>query len=333
MLSLKSRWSDSIFLLRDNTFNEKLKDNSVDKTFTYVNIRELKKCICEEMKNNLKRCCLTTNQLINDYTTLCFLLGNDFLEHIPTLVIKGNGINVLQNAYYKVINRNNGRTLVDNVLGKVDLRILTDIVGEIASLEESYYKYKYAPIKCREPFADSDEIVYLSDSNFMNLKASGGKERYYIYYGICNVEHACFDWVTGILWTQMYYDGHKHDNWSWSYNHHATPFASDIYDFLKRNLEEINKSIGENTNLTQSIPTCMKLQLLLVLPQDTLMKVLEKEYKERLQRICRCESEEIKQIFPQKLTIDLIDKEYLWQSKIFFKSMSKSVDFLKTIFA
>lgn len=333
MLSMRSKWSNNIFLLRDNTFNEKLKE--VDKTYTYVNIRELKSCICEEMRNNLKNAAaatLTSRQLINDYTTMCFLLGNDFLEHIPSLVIRGNGINILQNCYYKVVNRN-GTTLVDDVYGQINLKTLTDILWEIASLEESYYKYKYVPTKCREPFTDSEEIVYLSESNYINMRSPGARERYYIYYGICNVEEACYDWLIGILWTQMYYDGHRHDNWSWSYNHHATPFASDIHNFLKQNLGKIGESIGQNKNLTQSIPTCMRLQLLLVLPKDTLMNILEKEYREKLKRLCRSESEEIKQIFPKRLTIDLIDKEYLWQSKIFFKSMGTSVHFLKKFFA
>jgi 5'-3' exonuclease len=334
MLSMNSKWSDNIFLLRDSGSSGRTLEQitDLDETFTYVNIRELKSCICEEMRNNIKSNTFSSSQLINDYTTLCFLLGNDFLEHIPTLLIRGNGINILQNSYYKVMNRNNGSTLVDACTGQVDLRILKEILGEIANLEKSYYKYKYAAIKCREPFEDSEVIVYLSDSNYINMKAPGAKERYYNYYGICNVDEACYEWLTGIFWTRMYYDGHKHDNWTWSYNHHATPFASDIYSFLTRNWNGIIKRLGENSSLKSSIPTCMKLQLLLVLPRETLMNILTNDNKEKLKRLYRSESEEIKQIFPQKLTIDLIDKEYLWQSKIFFKSTKESVEFLRMFF-
>ena len=33
--------------------------------------------------------------LIDDYIFLCFLLGNDFLEHVPSLIIKENGLTIL----------------------------------------------------------------------------------------------------------------------------------------------------------------------------------------------------------------------------------------------
>ena len=69
------------------------------------NIYKLKKSIVndikDEVKNNLD--VKDINNIIIDYIFLCFLLGNDFLENIPSLKIKENGITVLLKYYILVL--------------------------------------------------------------------------------------------------------------------------------------------------------------------------------------------------------------------------------------
>ena len=40
--------------------------------------------------------------IIDDYIFLCFLLGNDFIHHIPSLNLRYNGYNILINTYKKL---------------------------------------------------------------------------------------------------------------------------------------------------------------------------------------------------------------------------------------
>ena len=40
--------------------------------------------------------------LVDDYIFICFLLGNDFLPHMPSISIKQGGIDILLEAYCRI---------------------------------------------------------------------------------------------------------------------------------------------------------------------------------------------------------------------------------------
>jgi 5'-3' exonuclease len=52
---------------------------------------------------------------------------------------------------------------------------------------------------------------------------------------------------------------------------------------------------------------------------------LDKKLLEKTKRVFNTYSEELEKYYPKKITLDLINKEYLWQSKIFLKPFNKKI--------
>jgi 5'-3' exonuclease len=112
-LSILHKFSDNIILIRDNSFNNTLSDDK--KVIDFINIKNLKNYIyndflgiLQQTKYNITN--ITKNRLIDDYVFICFFLGNDFLEHLPSLYIKKNAIETLMKAYS---NAYKGEYLID----------------------------------------------------------------------------------------------------------------------------------------------------------------------------------------------------------------------------
>ena len=90
MLSIVSQ-QDNIFLLRERTeYNIEDTDND----YIYLNIDKLKDFIVKDINVNAKK-----EIILNDYVFICFLLGNDFINHIHSLSLRYNGYNYLIETY------------------------------------------------------------------------------------------------------------------------------------------------------------------------------------------------------------------------------------------
>lgn len=363
MLSLlkqqsKNEFNDciSIFLLRDNSFGKNtIKDTNSDVYFTYIKIKSLEMGICNEIRQMNKECHLSNREIIMDYIFICFLLGNDFLEHIPSLIIKKNGLHFLLTCYIKTIVKNNKgivnlKYIKDNINWKkcINLNILTELFCEIQNNENYFLNnilYSNEPsfkelnvidelkndttktqneIKLHVVIKKNTKIVFnLNDT--IKYNEQNFKNRYYAYYGIYNkIDDACLKYIEGLYWTFGYYNNHIHDNWSWYYEYDQTPFVSDIYRYLKNNKTQIERYMEKSNNLEMSEKLIPFQQLVMVLPKESLLKIikeLDKDTQIKIERIFRTDSLELKEIYPCEIFVDLINKEYLWQSKIFFKNI------------
>jgi 5'-3' exonuclease len=315
MLSLLNTKSDQIFLLRDT------KDEDNNASYNFLNIRKLKYCIAEEFSSKIKYK-MSESQIIKDYVFLCFFLGNDFLEHIPSLTIKANGVNALTKVYTYTVNKFK-RALINNE-NKVDFNVLCEILLSLSNTEEYYFANVFRePIwRDEETLAKIKETSSLSNSvsfyqnDLIQYNKPGYKTRYYKYYGINDVMASCRDYFAGLIWIWGYYNGHKHDNWSWYYGHHTSPFASDLYACLKYNLKH-NKNLDIEFNATEAITP--RQQLFMVLPRQSLENIIGKV------PLLNCDSNMIQKMFPKNLSVDLLHKEYLWQSKLFLNNFDENL--------
>lgn len=335
MLSLKSARCDSIILLRDNTFNTQLRDEN--RTFTYLDIKTLKSCIYTDIRNQVVPSVdLHSETMIDDYIFLCFLLGNDFLEHLPNLLIKENGVNALLKVYIKHLN--NGRYLTRG--GKIDMTLLLDIFRELSNTEAYFFQKVWSvyqkkitkTAECDEcyTYPDGSTMILFQKEDCIKYNTDNYKDRYYLYYGIDNVDDACKQYLIGLHWVWGYYNNHQHDNWTWYYPYHATPFITDIFKYLQKNRISFQSTLSQSEHLTKSMPNSTIEQLCMVLPRESLLAILKEDKHHdalytKLLHFFRSESKDAQCYFPKTIFVDLIHKEQLWQSKVLFEHFNKRI--------
>jgi 5'-3' exonuclease len=347
MLSLLSNKRDKIVLMRDNTFNKKLKE--IDRTYTYLDINQLEKGIVNEIRtmlkkdNNYKDELISDTNIINDYIFLCFLLGNDFMEHLPSLMIKENGVNVLIKYYIQNLIMRKFKPLINlqssNLYEKINLELLMDIMYNLKTSEDYFFNNVYSVYQ-NDNSKYKDEIVienshdkniWVYTNDIIKYNKKGYKNRYYMYYGIERekIDVICKEYLEGLYWILGYYNGHSHNNWNWHYKYHATPFISDIYEYIKQNKNVFMEYIKNSNNIKESEKNSTLEQLFMVLPKKSLLNVIKEkdiELYNKMIRIFRNEySRDLDKFYCNKITIDMINKEYLWQSKVFFDNLDKEI--------
>ena len=340
MLSLLSTASERIVLLRDNTFNNKLKESQ--RTFTYLDIKQLQGAIYEEVRIlcNDQKFSYPKQNVIADYIFLCFMMGNDFLQHVPSLMIKENGINALMKFYIATLRNWNYKPLVSLDVSiplpqRICWEMLKDILKGLSSSEDYFFKSVYSVYKKNESIYkdtdlthyntnDENKCIYFCFEDSVKFNEPGYKSRYYSYYGITDVDKACHDYLTGLLWVWGYYNGHEHDNWSWFYPHHETPFVSDLYNYVEG---QLLKLIGDN-ELKPTDPNTPLEQLMMVLPRNSLLGILQDinpNLYSKMNRIFGTNSSILDTLYPKRIIVDMLHKEYLWQSKLFIEPYERDM--------
>lgn len=314
MLSLLNKHNNKIILIRDTDFGD------ID-SINYLNIHELKQYIYQDFKMKLNSDIDELN-FINDYIVICFLLGNDFLDHLFCLHIKNGGVDIVLKAYIKAYVKN-GCFLVNktsvNWKEWLNLNVLKDIMYQLKNYEDYYLKQNRKPFQIKG--ITQDQINNYNENSESNLyfynnlyKESNTpltfKQRYNVFYNTTNVNDVCLNYIEGLYWILGYYNGHNitHNNWTWYYKYHTIPFCSDIFNYLNT-----HKTI--NIQLEKNVPFTQLQQLSLVLPKDSFIKLFGDKLVTK-----QCD------LFPDKLYVDINYKEYTWQSKILFNPINENIN-------
>lgn len=112
-------------------------------TFKYYLIEDIEKVMRIPIGDQLQKI-----KAIDDYVFMCFLLGNDFIPHLPAVLINENGIELLLEAYatvYQMLSKN--------------LRV--DGVGKTRRLEDTY-QYQYQNLICLDKEHPTVNFTFLT---------------------------------------------------------------------------------------------------------------------------------------------------------------------------
>ena len=77
-------------------------------------------------------------RVINDFIFICYLLGNDFLPHLPSLDISKNGLDYLLEYYVECLMENNFNYIINkNKKEIINQEIFYNLMGKLAEDEDS----------------------------------------------------------------------------------------------------------------------------------------------------------------------------------------------------
>lgn len=235
---------------------------------------------------------------INDFVFLCFLVGNDFLPHIPSIDILSGGIDKLLEIYrdvgktYGHLTRKNGGNVV---FVKKSLQKIMHTIGNIEKemLEEKLNKRdRHFPdhllIENTERNEDGNYIVKIK-----NYRQKYNTEKF------GDVKNVVCDYLEGMQWVLSYYTNDV-PCWKWCYNYHYAPFAYDI-------AKQMNHF--RFVNYEKTYPIQPYKQLLSVLPPSSSNLLPEP--------LCNLFfKSELKEYCPDEVIIDTAGKRKEWEGVI-----------------
>jgi 5'-3' exonuclease len=191
---------------------------------------------------------------VNDYTFLCFFLGNDFLPHFPALNIRTHGIDRLMQTYTKIglplitnnkskkIHWKNVRQWLNDLATHEHAYILEEVAArdkQAKHLHERSKRPQKGPQQKGDRPSDPDENLPLEDRAmelYINPTAAGWESRYYSALFDVKIDdqrrrEICVNYLEGLEWTWKYYTTGCVD-WRWRYKYAYPPLLIDLLKFV-----------------------------------------------------------------------------------------------------
>ncbi|OVA07123.1 putative 5-3 exonuclease [Macleaya cordata] len=115
------------------------------KTYQFLNIWTLREYLELDLQISDPPCAIDLERLIDDFIFMCFLIGNDFLPHMPSLQINEGSIDLLMAVYKHEFNSLGGylidaEKLEDKKASYVKLKRIEKFILAVGSYEERIFK-------------------------------------------------------------------------------------------------------------------------------------------------------------------------------------------------
>ena len=285
-----------MFVLRDDLYDYKNK-------YFVINIGNTSLQLGEMMRWDREK--YNTENAIDDFIFLCFLIGNDFLPHVPSLEILEGGIDLIIDVYKNVCG-----LLKEHLIRSRDhdmsfnKEVLKTFLIEISKYEKDILEKKlsrkgvYFPDEVLEKCAifDKDSVLSLDIEQYRKdyCEFSFGK-------GTRKLKKIAHDYFYGLQWIISYYRKGC-PNWVWYFPHHYAPPASILVDHIKSYMEP---------KFIRTLPLTPFQQLLAVLPPKS-----NKLLPFPLNTLLIDDDSPMKEYCPDKFEIDLSGKKHEYQGLV-----------------
>ncbi len=272
--------TQKLYLFRETPHFIQSIDETLEPNETYVlDIRGLS----ETIHSNI-------NMTPTDYILCCFLLGNDFLPHFPSINIRTGGVTKLLDTFKELVDKRGSPSasasapLVATSSNGVRINwdMLREFICELAKKEKQYIideirlrdrkQRNYYPSSTREELQKkiNDLPSYERElEKSIQPERKGWQDRYYIsLFGLKKpptesfIRDVCRNYLEGLEWTLKYYTGECPD-WRWRYRYQYPPLLEDLvvripesrdFEFLGA-ASSCRSPINEMTQLCYVLPT------------------------------------------------------------------------------
>lgn len=279
---------------------------------------------------------------IDDFVLLCFMIGNDFIPHIPSMDIGESGLDTLI-VFYKQYFARSQAHLTDGK-GNIDFAMLAPLFSELGKLEDDVFAQRKRKERggrhgARVFIEIDSELENESDDEEIDGLIEGmqlGVPEAHSYYAMKwrrfvsenDVREICNDYLKGMYWVlQYYYQGVL--SWGWFYPHFYAPLASDLGRYAVELSLEIPNSFDKGT------PFDPVQQLMAVLPPASAALV-----PKPLSDLMVSPVSPVLDLYPQEFEIDMNGKRNAWEAivlipfvdeKRLLAAMSKYSDVLEKL--
>lgn len=86
-------------------------------------------------------------RIIDDWIFMCFMVGNDFIPHLPNLHINSDALPILYKTYMAVLPEIDGYI---NEAGQLNLARLEVFMGKLSEVDRNMFKENYEDLKFME---------------------------------------------------------------------------------------------------------------------------------------------------------------------------------------
>ncbi len=323
--------SSNMFLLREAT---EFDNKSHKEELNYVSIDIMKELIIDTMEylvtdENTKGDIIMKkhyNNVINDFIFICYLLGNDFLPHLPALDIYGSGLDILLEKYMELIGNYGYKKFIIETgkkSTKINQKLFFEFITFLASEESETLKNIHATgkkhYKCNSTDPYDIEMhridnIYFKVEDPIQLGSDEPelwKNRFYNHhFNLSEEEHDNFvnkmveEYLIGLKWVTNYYFD-KCPSWNWYYPYNYPPFLEDISNYMSKNKFDLNKYKFEYGSPLKPFN-----QLLLVLPPQS-SDLIPKE----LRKIMHNPNSSLAYLYPTQIKQDFIGKHKYWMAQ------------------
>ena len=234
----------------------------------------------------------SNTQIAYDYVFLCFLLGNDFLPHFPTINLRTHGIQRVLDTYRNLPDKYRKMICIDDILAPyIRWDCFSILIQQLASNEHEFLtqEYDHRDKQSRRFFSEtspedkefalsSSPIQFRAEEQYIAPHIRGWENRY--YKSLFKVKHisdmyiksVCTNYMEGLEWVFHYYTTGCID-WQWTYQYDYPPLLHDLFKYLP-NSTGCRVSPPLPTSRIQLIPECRdpftsKEQLMFVLPSKS----------------------------------------------------------------